>query len=371
MKKTLLVSISLLAALVAQAWTVQFTNPKGWKAVSAYCFGGDGGEALGKWPGTVMTKSGDTWTLTSKGEAEPTTIIFNTTDKVSPNQTVNLPFQAGATYDMDGIEGAAKEKYTITFDNSVGKWGDVYVYTWMPEIAGAWPGTKMVKGPNNKYTFTVEMTSAPSCAGLKFHDGGTNATTNLTFDITAVYDANGIQGGETPAPDSVVEPDATAGTEDWWVNLGGTFIGDEYWTGAQPVDNVVDFGTLTTGASTFKLKIWDGKHDAYYATTGIGEPETPIEPSVATKLTYLGANEADSKEMSIDGANDDSVYKIEYNCLDKTIKVTPVDASSSSNTKADNLKNVKYYNLQGIDITDNASGICIEVSESGSRVVNK
>lgn len=192
MKKLSLLLVAALISIVAQAWTVSFTNPKNWAEVAVWAWAADGTNFTGgTWPGKLMTKSGDVWTYT--GDGAPSKIIFNNNGK--GEQTGNLDFVDGATYDFYGPVGVQLTDYTVKFDNSLSDWSDVYVYTFSPELAGVWPGTKLSKGADGLYEWTTKATSEPSIGGIIFNNGpGAQQTANLEYKAGTTYDKNGPVG---------------------------------------------------------------------------------------------------------------------------------------------------------------------------------
>lgn len=344
MRKFYLILITLFCTIAAQAWTVSFTNPEGWTAVAAYCFGGDAGEALGTWPGTVMTKDGDVWTVTCEG-AEPEKIIFNNNNKGS--QTANLDFVAGATYDNKGPVGAEVKQFTVYFDNTDSNWEEVYGYTWSPELVGAWPGKKLTKNAQGLYEFTIEGTSAPTMDGFKFNNGNGNGGESVnftTFTPGQTYTATGELGSE-PAP-----------MDEWYVSIGGSFVEGAYewnWSnGVNPVKGIADLGDFIIGTADFELKVWDGVADTYY-----GDMSTPIEAgeSIWTPLTNGGGH------MTVAGATETSAYNVKFNCNNNEICLTPM-SSSIANIAADGAQApAEYYNLQGIRVANPEGGVFIRI----------
>lgn len=87
---------------VWNAYTVTYVNVENWPAVYAYTFDP---EAIGAWPGTPMTKTGETveghdvYTITFGNDAAPASIIFNNGDSGDTNQTADLVFENGKQYD--------------------------------------------------------------------------------------------------------------------------------------------------------------------------------------------------------------------------------------------------------------------------------
>lgn len=293
MKKFYFLLVAMLVSFAAQAWTVQFTNPDNWDAVACYTFSP---ETNGGWPGKVMTKEGDVWTYTGTGN--PGKIIFNNNNK--GKQTGDLDFVDGATYDKYGVVGAKLNTYSVYFDNSASNWGDVYVYTFTPEGAGNWPGTKLTANADGLYVWDYLATTEPSFGGIIFNNGGDAQTEDLIFETGKTYSS---------AP---VELDYTT----WYVNVVGEFNdwGDN---GVQcNEEGVATLNNLAIGASVFKIKIWNGS-DVWYSNGETIPLDTPIE--------ITGNEEAN---MTIEGAEEGDLYNVTFDCKNHTmtiVKAGPID----------------------------------------------
>lgn len=184
MKKFSLLLMLALFTIVAQAWTVNFTNPDKWSTVNVYTFDP---ECSGTWPGSKMTKNGDVWTYTGTGN--PNKIIFN----YGNAQTGDLDFVDGATYNMIGVVGAETHIYKIGFNNS-NSWENVYVYTWGPKTEGEWPGKKLTKNSDGNYYLEIEATSEPTC-NVIFNNNSNAQTPDIAFKDGAVFNAQGNEVG--------------------------------------------------------------------------------------------------------------------------------------------------------------------------------
>ncbi|MDE6811814.1 MAG: starch-binding protein [Muribaculaceae bacterium] len=262
MKKFSLVLMAMFVAIIAQAWTVNFTNPDGWTEVAVYVFGGDG-EILGKWPGTKMTKSGSEWTLESTAGI-PDKIIFN--NNGGGKQTGNLDFVAGGTYDMNGIVGAELNTYSMSYNNGATNWEKVYVYTFGPEMFGTWPGTLLTAGSDGLYTFTVEATSEPTDMKVIFNDGAGQQTADLPFE-------NGKVIGSTEMTYSYCLKGNWDG-ESEWTDLSLTEK-DGKWVSEEVEIAQCSFGIKQFDAST-------GTQTDWY--TAAGAPEVVLNKAMAIAL---------------------------------------------------------------------------------------
>ncbi len=286
MKKLYLLLMSVLFTVMAQAWTVNFTNPDGWTKVYAYTFSP---ETNGGWPGKAMTQEGDVWTYTGTGT--PGKIIFT---NGSGSQTGNLDFVDGATYDKNGVVGAKLNTYKMSFSNTA-NWAEVYVYTFSPELCGSWPGKKLTKGEDGYYTLTLEATSEPEMGGIIFNGGnGKPQTPNLTFKVDAIVDANGNELGAQTTK-YTMSLNNTAGWEKVFVytfqpEAFGTWPGTElskgedgYYTMVYEATSEPSFGGVIfsngDGLQTDDLSFQNGA----VITNG----ETPIPPTPGEKNLYL------------------------------------------------------------------------------------
>lgn len=275
MKKFLLSMIALVASFAASAAVVYFDNSTAnWAAVSCYSFGE---ETMGKWPGKAMTQ--DENGLWSIDVVEGCTkIIFNNAGKGA--QTGNLDYVPGATYNKDGMVGAAEQH--IYFKNTA-NWSAVYIYTWQPEMFGSWPGTQLTPNADGLYEFTY--TSAP--AGLKFHDNGAGDTGDITeFNDGDVFDATGALVGDTPTPPT---PPTPGGDKELYVI--GNFCS---WTlsAALKMDHVegTNVYTLTTDAMDGdEWKINDGTWDwSFGASEGGTQPGVDNDAWFNSSVNFSG-----------------------------------------------------------------------------------
>ena len=168
-------------------YSVYFDNSaSNWQKVYAYCWDG---VSSGSWPGTEVTKKDsrgyyvfEYFATAAPGEGAK--IIWNNGGNGA--QTANLSYVPGTVYDKDGPKDAQAETYTVYFKNVAG-WPQVYVYTFNPELAGAWPGTEIKANSDGTYQWDLVSKVAPSCEGIIFSDGGSNQTDNLEYTVGATY----------------------------------------------------------------------------------------------------------------------------------------------------------------------------------------
>lgn len=132
MKKlfTILAGLSILGTSHALAdWTIYYTNPNNWAAPYVWPWNGNkGGEDFTgtKWPGVQMTKVGNYWTYTYKGELKPTNVIIsnNGSDNDRCEGTIDTNSDYYYTYSTN------KDLMTYTpYVNlkaaNVNNWGDI------------------------------------------------------------------------------------------------------------------------------------------------------------------------------------------------------------------------------------------------------
>lgn len=194
MKKFYFSLVALLVACAANAWTVNFTNPDGWDQVAVWAWNDDENCTGGEWPGMLMTQSGDVWTYT--GEGEPTKVIFN--NNGNGNQSTDLKFVDGATYDMNGVVGQVIVYDKIYVPVAEYNYPTCYIYAWEPSIFG-YPGTEMTKTSVNGTEYWVAEVNSDNLpakvAGWLLHDGSWgNKDENLpsvTFQKDYVYNVDG------------------------------------------------------------------------------------------------------------------------------------------------------------------------------------
>ena len=225
--------VSCFVAIAANAWTVYFTNPEGWPDVAVWAWDSNDNNKNytgGSWPGKLMTKSGDVWTYT--GEGNPNKILFNNND--NGKQTNDFSFVDGATYNMDGVVGAPKHTYTIYYDNSITNWKDVYVYTFTPELAGGWPGTKLTQNAEGLYQWDYISTEAPAVEGIIFNNGNGgdgNQTKNLVYEAGGEYNKYGLVSEQIYS--HTVYFDNTDGWTDVYAYGWGTMDYTPFWPGTK------------------------------------------------------------------------------------------------------------------------------------------
>ena len=123
-------------------YTLTLTKPEDWSnKVYAYMYDSTTNTNNSAWPGVLMTKDSDQYTITFDSNTSFDKVIF--TDGTYQTESFDLTL-ANASFE-------AKPVTTINFQNDV-NWGDVYVYMWnhtTQKNNAEWPGVKL----DNTYTF--------------------------------------------------------------------------------------------------------------------------------------------------------------------------------------------------------------------------
>lgn len=351
MKKFYLFMLALLVSLSSMAWTVKFTNPKGWAQVAVWAWNGSNNYTGGTWPGKLMTKEGDVWTYT--GEGSPSMIIFNNNNK--GEQTGNLAFVDGATYDFDGPIGVSVEKECFLVGPSPLDWGsktDGYVFT---------------KGSND--SFTLHIAEAPASFKCKVLYGADYLTTtdNLVSGTTyTLYDVP--DGGEMDLSGlknidmTFTAPDKLKITFDgdtpvvnyggWYLNVQGDFNGwnpaGEQYSCALSASGLGEVKDLVIGTGEFELKIWNGTNDIFMGTS------TPVTPGKAVTVKEGGGH------MTIAGATANSKYDVSFNAATNVMVVTEVGGDDPDPLPETGV----YYQLHG-QLTGNNNWESVDMTLNG------
>ena len=287
-----------------------------------------------------MTKSGDVWTY--EGTGTSANIIFNNNNG---NQTGDLPFVDGATYDMKGVVGAEVKTYSVYFVNG-GNWSDVYVYAWGGVKTADWPGQKLTdKTEDGKYIFNYEATAEPTSGNLIFNNGSGVQSEEFTWETGKTY----TYGSETPGDEQWyivgegIEDDAAAWSTDHEMTKGENGVWK--WTG-----NI-------KGAFKFRnAKNWDD------STTVLGTVDTEADTTISGDGSFnLSSNRA-AKNFAI---NAESVTLT----LDPSAKTLIISGFVSSGVAAVEAANGEavYFNMQGVRVANPENGLFIRV-QNGKAV---
>ena len=376
MKKLYTLLAAMFVAIAANAaWTVYFdaaadSRSSGWTAVNAYIYGGGTGEGFGGWSGKAMTKNSQgLWEITYTGTGEPEAIIFNRTAGSGQTQTGNLVFQAGATYNFEGIVGGQTYEHTVYFNN-VNNWSNVYVYAWGAYNDGNvpdYPGLLLSKDAQTglyKWTLTTQNPNPPT-GGAPF-DGflfNNNNDSEKTPDIFTYVE------GATYYPNGTTTPGETNKSA-WWFNLTGIFAGwDGQANGVQisgdnPIvkwEGISVYADADDGnpAGAFQIKVYNGDGDVYYGTAD------PIQLDTWTALSTANGT------MTIAGDAAGKTYDIEFNTDTYEIYVS----SAGGITPPDNLYVLGEVNggdwnpTKGVAMTNEGDGIfTVKDLEIGTEV---
>ena len=265
---------------------VYFDNTKSsWGTVKAYAWNGESWKNA-EWPGENMTYNGSTGLFEWTTAGNPTYIIFN---NGSGDQTADLTFEDGATYDMDG-KVVILNDYTVNLTTDAG-WENAYAYTWTGDTheLGDWPGTPMTSTGAGTWTITVKAENAP--ANIIFHNNEGDQTKDLDFVDGKAYE--------------YMEQHYTA-----------TFTTDAGW------ETVYAYAWTTEGLKTTEyLGAWPGT--PITATAGV---------YTATINTYGDAPEHIQFNNGSDGKTPDLVFT-EGRAYKWNTKVTPLYALAASEVK--------------------------------------
>jgi alpha-amylase len=158
--------------------------------------------ASGSWPGDQMTKQSDgKYLWTAPTGKTPDKIIFSDNGN---NQTADLAFENGATYDCSGtiVEAGngeipddptvnpGNDDFAVYFDNSSSNWDTVMVHYWGGDSQSTWPGATMSPYYEKVYKYVVP----DNTTGLVFNNGNGTQTGDFTAIKGHLYTMNGDQG---------------------------------------------------------------------------------------------------------------------------------------------------------------------------------
>ncbi len=196
--------LAMFVAFAADAWTVKFTNPNNWNSV--YCHAWNGGtKLLGEWPGTLMTKDGDVWTITATTSPLPEKVMFNLGG--DGGKTAEMDFVDGATYNASEIVdgGGVHVPNTVFFCNKPG-WQEVYIHYYQGNAtATSWPGVKMERTDQTYNGYPIYKYVFPNGLPAKviFNQGNNQAQTNeAVYKDGALY----ISDGHNQEAKSITNP---------------------------------------------------------------------------------------------------------------------------------------------------------------------
>lgn len=204
-------------------------------------------------------------------------------------------------------EADASQKFT---NNGGGK----YTITTTKAISGGW------KINNGTWDLNFGQGEAGQPVAGTLYNLATNpAQGNLTTPVPVgtLITLNYVEGGQCTlliagGGDDPNPPTPTDFTG-WYVNVLGDF-NDWKDNGIQPnADGEVTHKDLAIGTSGWKIKIWDGTSDIYLST---GAP-------VAVGEWVAISGNADAN-MTVAGAEESSVYNLEFNCKTNSVRLTLV-----------------------------------------------
>ncbi|MCH5227010.1 MAG: starch-binding protein, partial [Muribaculaceae bacterium] len=310
-----------------ETWTVSYTNPLNWATPYAYSFvkGEEGKEALGTWPGTAMTKAGDVWTISGKGEASH--IIFNDGKKDNAAQTDDLVFENSKTY-SDGLKDSGSQgggdedpgtdpkpegpDYSKYYVNIIGEYdwnfpgqqpGEDNIAT-LTEVPVGTDGfqVKIWDGENDLF-FTAQNLSVTPGQWTQMYQGEGNinqivgATESSKYNVKYNVETNqvlvtlvegGSQGGGDEDPGTDPKPELHI------YLLGSDVDGEDAWK--NPVEMTYENDVYTWSGSRLGsgFKFNNGDWNSGY---NIGAPAdaTQLTPGV----TFSLINDGDSKNITL------------------------------------------------------------------------
>jgi hypothetical protein len=149
-----------------------------------------------------MTKQSDgKYLWTAPTGKTPDKIIFSDNGN---NQTADLAFENGATYDCSGtiVEAGngeipddptvnpGNDDFAVYFDNSSSNWDTVMVHYWGGDSQSTWPGATMSPYYEKVYKYVVP----DNTTGLVFNNGNGTQTGDFTAIKGHLYTMNGDQG---------------------------------------------------------------------------------------------------------------------------------------------------------------------------------
>lgn len=259
--------------------------------------------------GNATLQLGVTYSLTSSGTSGNIPLSENITNPhivLNPTaKTLLITGQATAVEYTYGIHSGWTDSNwsTSNMTEQNGKW--VLANQTVP--AGSFGIKKMDKSTGSQVEWisadgngVVVLDTPMPCKveGTNFSNAA--GTYTFTFDPEAMtLTVTGTQTGGDVKPD----------TSNWWVNLGGTFNGNDFFTqpSAQPVNGIATFSNIAVGDGTLKVKIWDGSNDKYYITENqqIAQNEwvQMVEDSYDVYCTITGATAGESFNIKYDVEN--------------------------------------------------------------------
>ena len=181
---------------------IYFKNTAGWETVYCYAYANSGAKPLGAWPGKVASRNADGDYYVSFTAAVPDMVIWNNGNGGEGNQTADLEYENGRTYDASG-----NAYWTVYFANTVG-WPDVYFWAWSDSKeneSAAWPGRKLTEKDYETST-----------------GGYYKAVVNSKYSNIIFNNGNGAQTGDLKAADGHIywSDSSESGSAEYVVNGG-------------------------------------------------------------------------------------------------------------------------------------------------------
>lgn len=256
----------------------------------------------------TYTPGGDNFSVS--GTINVTTIEFNTN-----NKTIKINGTAGVN------------DYSVVY--LIGDFGD----SWN-ESRTDYPLNPKA-GSSTVFEGTYTLTAANNYFKMKagnyvYGTGGDDVTVEMGKQYTASQSGNAFVLGPGEYTFTYnLEKNASTGTltvtgdgkvpetdySSWWVNVLGDF---NQWTdnGVNPVNGISTTPNLAIGTTGFKIKVYNGE-DVYY---NYGEEAIPVNTWVT-----LNQDLYNGPAVQIQGAKDDSVYTVKFNCATNQVYVESDD----------------------------------------------
>jgi hypothetical protein len=173
--------------------TVTFINDANWEKVYVWAWNDSENFTGGQWPGVEITPIEGVYTWSTTGN--PAYIIFsNGLDGDAKQQTADLAFEDGATYNSQGkvVPEPELKDFSVTFTTDAG-WEKVYAYAWNEDNTPLvqWPGVEITATKNSEgvYTYAFQAVTAPT--GIIFNNGldgdAKQQTADLAFENGKAY----------------------------------------------------------------------------------------------------------------------------------------------------------------------------------------
>ena len=200
------------------SYTVNYVNKSDWSSVYAYTFSA---QRLGAWSGTAMNKvdalqidGHDVYSLTSRwynAEEQPTNIIFNNGNSGDDNQTIDLTFTNGKTYNIGKKSSDTEETTTGTINATLSSTGmstfsSPFALDFSNAITGL-DGAYVVSSLSASSATLTSVEEVPANTGLILK-GTANASISIPYKASAAAPAANKLSATSAAPVTVADNEA-------------------------------------------------------------------------------------------------------------------------------------------------------------------